>query len=444
MNKRQYLLVVPLVTAMSNSNYVKAIEVREFSARIWQEAELQDVQKQDVFLANAVIIFQDSLREHYDSIREKNQTNLLRISNYKYYLSVYDVIPTEIAKMTFNIKITEDTFDYGGVQEVIHCSSQNNLSEALKNYDASNWNYLFLINALHEIKNTIDTNSDINEELLYKVSDKMLKQEAYKNKQMEIKLARDDIKTYFYELELFDYLTRIRNLRWQKGWTHENSPKSIFGALSRLDAIESMQTLFAPTQYGTRIKTDIPLMNEHVQNNLYTVTMSTAPTNHQDREYMIYIMGNASKITPWSERTEITTDLLEKCLKCDDTTLITHYSTNFDSVDCAIMLPFIRENIFDKSKVLDLLKRAENSSLTPEAKRFLFFYELMLCANTLINPFRDEQYISRMDTPYGVRQLKTKVQQIRRDVAEKHWASPTELYEIVLKYLRQSKATGIE
>ncbi|MBQ9335014.1 MAG: hypothetical protein IJS10_00515 [Alphaproteobacteria bacterium] len=448
MNKRQYLLAMPLLTVMSSTSCVKAIEVKDFSARIWRGAELKEVQKEDAFLANAVMIFQDSLREHYDNIREKHKPDLLRSGNYKYYLSVYDVIPTEIAKMTFDIKITEDTFGYSSAQDVINCSSTSNLSETLKSYNASNWNYLFLINVLHEIKNNTGTKNDINDDLIYKVSDKILRQDAYKNKHMEIKLARDDIRAYFYELELFDYLKRIQNLRWLQGWKHENSPNSIYGALSRLDAIESMQTLFSSTQHEMRIKTEIPLINEHVQNRLYTITLTPTSANQQDREYMIYFMENEAKITPWVRGAAVTADLLEKCVKGENTTLITHYDTNFDSIDCAIMLPFIRKNIFDKvfdkSKILNLLKLAETTSLMPEEKRFLFSYELMLCANAMINPFREEQYISRMDTPYGMRQLKAKIQQIRHDVAPTHLKSPRELYDIVLERLEQGTATEDE
>ncbi|MBQ9335072.1 MAG: hypothetical protein IJS10_00815 [Alphaproteobacteria bacterium] len=85
----------------------------------------------EFFLATAVRVFQDSLREHYDNVRKKAKTDLLKTGkgcNYKYYLSVYSVIPTELAKIAYNIKIKFGSVYYAkDAGDIIECVSTRNV-----------------------------------------------------------------------------------------------------------------------------------------------------------------------------------------------------------------------------------------------------------------------------------------------------------------------------
>ena len=66
------------------------------------------------------------MRLHYDELRAKeNPSDLLRTDNYKYFLTLYDVIPTEIAKMIFNITVQGDSVNYENKSkdDIIECIS---------------------------------------------------------------------------------------------------------------------------------------------------------------------------------------------------------------------------------------------------------------------------------------------------------------------------------
>ena len=74
---------------------------------------MAEITKQDPFLTVAIKVLQDSYRAHLDELREKkNPSDLLREDNYKYFLTLYDVIPTELAKMVFCIKAQDDGVNY--------------------------------------------------------------------------------------------------------------------------------------------------------------------------------------------------------------------------------------------------------------------------------------------------------------------------------------------
>ena len=70
------------------------------------------------------------MREHYDNVRKKAKADLLKTGkgcNYKYYLSVYLVMPTEFAKMVYNIKIKYDSVYYAkDAGDIIECVSTRN------------------------------------------------------------------------------------------------------------------------------------------------------------------------------------------------------------------------------------------------------------------------------------------------------------------------------
>ena len=188
----------------------EAIEVKTFSAKIYEETNVSELIEKDLYLTIAVKVFQDSLRLHYDELRAKeNPSDLLRTDNYKYFLTLYDVIPTEIAKMAFNIKVWNDSVNYVNKKDIIECISEwNNNYKSIKDYDQSNWNYLLLINVLNQIKYE---NEKIDNKLIYKVADKISKNSKYSQYSGELFNAANDIVKYFDELRLYDYLTSLKN-----------------------------------------------------------------------------------------------------------------------------------------------------------------------------------------------------------------------------------------
>ena len=125
MNKIAKVLGSTAVTVIMAMN-ADAIQMKEFSAKVYEAADMDEITEQDPFLTVAINVLQDSYRAHLDELREKkNPSDLLREDNYKYFLTLYDVIPTELAKMVFGIKVQGDSVSYvnKGANEVIECIS---------------------------------------------------------------------------------------------------------------------------------------------------------------------------------------------------------------------------------------------------------------------------------------------------------------------------------
>ena len=128
MNKLARVLcgaAVAVVVSM-HAEVSEAVEVKQFNARVYEAANMDEITKQDPFLTVAIKILQDSYRAHLDEIRNKeNPSDLLRDDNYKYFLTLYDVIPTELAKAVFSIEVTNDSVNYKNksADTVIECIS---------------------------------------------------------------------------------------------------------------------------------------------------------------------------------------------------------------------------------------------------------------------------------------------------------------------------------
>lgn len=114
------------VVATMNFEISEAVEVKQFNARVYETANMGEITRQDPFLTVGIKILQDSYRAHLDEVRNKEKTSdLLKDDNYKYFLTLYDVIPTEMAKAVFGIKVTDDSVNYvnKSADTVIECIS---------------------------------------------------------------------------------------------------------------------------------------------------------------------------------------------------------------------------------------------------------------------------------------------------------------------------------
>ena len=201
---------------------VKEIKLYRFDARIYDDAphsvfydSAQDESAGNVnrSFSKAVMIFQDSYREHLDRQRAKaNPSDLLREDNYKYFLTLYDVLINEFTKMTFNIVVKGDSVSYANKDEndIIECiTNEQNKYKDIALYDASNWNYLLLINVLNQVKNS---DAEIDSTMIKKTAQKILANEKYSGYESELTNAVHDITQYFNELDLYSYCQKIRNL----------------------------------------------------------------------------------------------------------------------------------------------------------------------------------------------------------------------------------------
>ena len=79
MDNRKYSLVLPLVAVitpyMQAEATEKVFEVDYLNASLWSGGYLKDIKSRNSFLTVVVMMFQDSLRDHYDTVREEGKTN---------------------------------------------------------------------------------------------------------------------------------------------------------------------------------------------------------------------------------------------------------------------------------------------------------------------------------------------------------------------------------
>ena len=211
MNKFSKILggaAIAVVATMS----ARAIEVKHFEAQIYEAANMEEITKQDPFLTVAIKVFQDSYRAHLDELRaKKNPSDLLRTDNYKYFLTINKVIIEEMVKMAFGIEVTGDSVNYvkSNKDKVIECiSGGGNIYKSIEEYDASNWNYLLLINVLNQVK---ISEQPINAQLIKVTAELIAQQDKYNKYTTQLNNAVHDITEYFNELELYGWLSEVRD-----------------------------------------------------------------------------------------------------------------------------------------------------------------------------------------------------------------------------------------
>ena len=221
----------------------EAVVVEKFNARLYDKPELDELREKDFVRMVAVELFKDSLRLHYDLVRHSNNVpDLLQNENWKYFLTLYDVIPNEIAKAMFEIEIKGDSVNYknqNGV-DIIECKS--NGYKDVEEYTLSNWNYLLLINVLNRV---VNTNRSIDDALIQDTAQDISKHFGDAAKE-GMENAETDIKTYFNKLDLYSYLKRCRNAIPEiKERLYEGSSRqSIINLLSCFDDLSGANIVY--------------------------------------------------------------------------------------------------------------------------------------------------------------------------------------------------------
>ena len=245
MNKFSKILGGATVAVLATMN-AKAVEVKHFEAQIYEAADMEEITKQDPFLTVAIKVFQDSYRAHLDELRAKeNPSDLLRTDNYKYFLTINKVIIEEMVKMAFGIEVTGDSVNYvkSNKDKVIECiSGGGNIYKSIELYDASNWNYLLLINVLNQVKHS---EQQINAQLIKDTAELIAKQAQYSKYTIQLSNAVYDITEYFNELELYGYLEKTRAIKWDDSEFEKEKPSTVQVKTTKAQTIKTMRNLFA-------------------------------------------------------------------------------------------------------------------------------------------------------------------------------------------------------
>ena len=403
MDNRRYSLVLPLVAVitpyMQAEATEKVVEVEQFNARIWRDADLKDITKKDNVLSVFVMIFQDSLREHYDIVRDKGKTSLLKTGadcQWQYYLTVYETIINELVKMVFNIKLKKDNVYYANrsADDIIECTSEGkNLYKDITCYDDSNWNYFFLINVLNQVKNG---KAPIDEKLIENTYNKIIQSEKYKKYSVELEKASKDIRIYFDELELYDYLNRVNNLihhevkipsRYDIG---EQGPDN-------LNTITKKCKLFKQYKLYTRYIDDSSKWNG-TYDCIITTNINNVIHNAKTKDKTKKKSADGIRYLQNKYKDYVDSKTLNREITIDEIAKIKEQATgNNNTMDCVVTQSLhikeikvlaqaistdIRNTIL--WDVYEKLRQAELGKLTREGNAFLTFYDLNETALQLV------------------------------------------------------------
>ena len=214
----------------------KDLIAKNFNVRIIGNSDLQELAKQDMSFAlyeESYVLYNDP---RFISLREKvNKSATLAVTMFKYDFYAHlnklpndpkslftkqkynkvinEVIPTEIARALFDIKGGAVTYQ-DNVSDVLEC---NNINLPIEQYTLANFNYLLFVNTLNR---AINSNDVIDSKIITKTKNELLEASRlgktkyqYHNFIDKFKKAESDIKGYFSDLKLYEYLSSIRDAK---------------------------------------------------------------------------------------------------------------------------------------------------------------------------------------------------------------------------------------
>ena len=197
-----------------------AIKVNDYSITLTDDPKLDEIYKKDEYRAMASEVLRQHYNAHMAKVRMNNKSELVQWDNETYNESVYCVILNEIARCFFNIEngmVKYNQFN-GRMIECIKTSPSN--------YNAANWNYVFLINLIDRfMANTIKPFYDTQYKKLFDRALKDTREVILNAKRKDgymcdyatyaeaIERAYGDIKEYCDQLQLSDYLTKLMKAR---------------------------------------------------------------------------------------------------------------------------------------------------------------------------------------------------------------------------------------
>ncbi len=147
-------------------------------------------------------------------------------------------------------------------------------------YDASNWNYLLLINVLNQVKHS---DQKIDATLIKDTAELIERQAPYSEYKTQLSNAVYDITAYFNELELYGYLTKVRD--------------TVPEALKRCKEIIGANGYNYDEVQFVNLKMDIGSMNYYATNNTLILLYNT-----EGRDIVRYYISpdiESLRVTPY-------------------------------------------------------------------------------------------------------------------------------------------------
>ena len=449
-------IATSVALALQSVSEIEAIQVKKFDFSLWGKADLDELKNKDFGRYVAVKLFKDSFRLHYDELRIINtmmnntKSGLLNDNSGKYFLTLNEVIPREIAKAMFDIEIEGDSVNYVNEDpyQIIECSTIN--YKSLKEYDDANWNYLLLVNVIHRIMNSQNLAWDIqNVPFIKETAERMEKHFGveYKGK---INNSRNDIEQYFQQLNLYQFLGKCYYC-----------PETLQDACAQL---QERQNRFKNVANTPLMKTPA-VMNDMMQSN-WEWYSNYSQLKREDRDkkyktprvlpYKFAKLLNTENITgtrpaTWSDEINYqmkrgsvpiaiyTMDTSLKKFNKYENTLFKNEYTNFISGYNKVQtiklgqeelnkkeLLFIKhlENleatykIFERSEqgiIHKILKEAETQRLTTDKQLLLEMFNIYLYLTQLMPSEYESIYLNLI--PQDVRRMKEKMNNIMKEIA---------------------------
>ena len=202
------------LSALVMPNFEIDLEYRDFD-------QFSKIADNDANIANGVDAFTENYRAHMWKIRNyyaakdsfiKEGCKVVDYKNLYFYRTVYNLIPTELARAVFGIKGGAVEYTNNSA-DVLECIGDN--YKPIGAYSRSNWNYILLVNLINTAMNSAEK-ADIN--LLNSVYDRV--KNKYRNKgewtkrcEQLLEKAKQDIKQYARILLFENYLERMRKVK---------------------------------------------------------------------------------------------------------------------------------------------------------------------------------------------------------------------------------------
>ena len=203
-----------------------------------------------------------------------------------------------MVKMAFGIEVTGDSVNYvkSNKDKVIECiSDESNTYKSIESYDASNWNYLLLVNVLNQVKHS---DQHVNAQLIQDTATLIAKNTKYSKCTTQLNNAVHDITEYFNELELYGYLERAKstliNWRGQKYMKYVFSSnntgyfeETIRNTQDRINDVKSLSNLFNNAKIDCKNSTD-EVIEVSIKSNIADKTMAIYFLNTRDNKFEEY------------------------------------------------------------------------------------------------------------------------------------------------------------
>lgn len=171
---------------------------------------MNNIAKDRLDTAIAGYVITEEFRAHMWRVVQNKNPELAQADNFKYFKSVFEVIPTELVKIFAKVQERSEDEYYKEIDNVISVAKEGfeNQYKSLESYTQSNWNYFMLRNALNRAVMQKSINNV--DELVNKTYNTIMKKEYSQYKKF-LEKAKHDISIYFKELDLGDFIRHMKD-----------------------------------------------------------------------------------------------------------------------------------------------------------------------------------------------------------------------------------------